>query len=80
MAQSSSTASSSGHLSIHFPKDDPMLRQSGARRLSFSDTMRYRKELEVNMQQEGGLGKALNVEGSSSLEDACLVLIKLWGL
>ena len=56
----------SSSLLLPFPKDAASLRQNG-RRLSFSDTLKYRKELEVNVQQQGGLEKALSIQGSASL-------------
>jgi hypothetical protein len=54
----------STHL-LPFPKDEMSLRNNG-RRLSFQDTLKYRQELEVNVQQAGGLERALSIEDSRS--------------
>ena len=54
----------SAHL-LPFPKDEMNLRNNG-RRLSFQDTLKYRQELEVNVQQAGGLERALSIEDSRS--------------
>ena len=64
-------------LLMPFPKDEAGLRMNG-RRLSFQDTLKYRAELEVNVQQQGGLQKALSMQGSRTLEQTVSELMELF--
>jgi hypothetical protein len=61
-----------------FPTESIALRQNG-RKLYYQDAIRYRQELEINVDQQGGLRRALHLENSTeSLEEVTGSLIDIF--
>jgi hypothetical protein len=63
---------------VSFPTESIGLRQNG-RKLYNLDAIRYRQELEINVDQQGGLRRALHLENSTeSLEEVTGSLIDIF--